>query len=164
MPIPLVVTKRYEGQRVTSWWQPATQTKGIQIATESYAALQAMAPTNIKTIHQTSLLHKATSIDSECCRPPTTNVLSKKPEKLRKNYAPTSFDQQVQDSQGHTLYRNKKKWNTEVQCEKLLIGKKRQVRSDFSLKMYWLSTYYVSKKAANCIPGIKYADNLQVVV
>ena len=26
MPIPLVVTKRYEGQRVTSWWQPATQT------------------------------------------------------------------------------------------------------------------------------------------
>ena len=28
--------------------------------------------------------------------------------KNRKNYAPTSFDQQVQDSQGHTLYRNKK--------------------------------------------------------
>ena len=27
IPIPLVVTKRYgEGQRVTSWWQPATQT------------------------------------------------------------------------------------------------------------------------------------------
>ena len=26
MPIPLVVTERYEGQRVTSWWQPATQT------------------------------------------------------------------------------------------------------------------------------------------
>ena len=54
-------------------------------------------------------ISRATSIDSECCRLPTTNVLSKKPEKLRKNYAPTSFDQQVQDSQGHTLYRNKKK-------------------------------------------------------
>ena len=53
-------------------------------------------------------ISRATSIDSECCRLPTTNVLSKKPEKLRKNYAPTSFDQQVQDSQGHTLYRNKK--------------------------------------------------------
>ena len=52
---------------------------------------------------------RATSIDSECCRLPTTNVLSKKPERLRKNYAPTSFDQQVQDSQGHTLYRNKNK-------------------------------------------------------
>ena len=79
---------------------------GIQIATKSYyAALQAMAPTNIKTVHQTSLLHtRATSIDSECCRLPTTSVLSKKTEK----YAPTSFDQQVQVSQGHTLYRNKK--------------------------------------------------------
>ena len=54
-------------------------------------------------------ISRATSIDSECCRLPTTSVLSKKPEKLRKNYASTSFDQQVQDSQGHTLYRNKKK-------------------------------------------------------
>ena len=26
MSIPLEVTKRYEGQRVRSWWQPATQT------------------------------------------------------------------------------------------------------------------------------------------
>ena len=53
---------------------------------------------------------RATSIDSECCRLPTTSVLSKKPE----NYAPTSFDQQVQVSQGHTLYRNNKNCNTEV--------------------------------------------------
>ena len=49
-------------------------------------------------------ISRATSIDSECCRLPTTSVLSKKTE----NYAPTSFDQQVQVSQGHTLYRNKK--------------------------------------------------------
>ena len=55
-------------------------------------------------------ISRATSIDSECCRLPTTSVLSKKPEK----YAPTSFDLQVQVSQGHTLYRNKKKWNTEI--------------------------------------------------
>ena len=55
-------------------------------------------------------ISRATSIDSKCCRLPTTSVLSKKPEK----YAPTSFDQQVHVSQGHTLYRNKKKCNTEV--------------------------------------------------
>ena len=65
---------------------PLLRPTGIQIATKSSAALQAMAPTNIKTVHQTSLLHsRATSIDSECCRLPTTSVLSKKPEKLRSN-------------------------------------------------------------------------------
>ena len=65
---------------------PLLRPTGIQIATKSYAALQAMAPTNIKTVDQTSLLHsRATSIDSECCRLPTTSVLSKKPEKLRSN-------------------------------------------------------------------------------
>ena len=65
---------------------PLLRPTGIQIATKSYAALQAMTPTNIKTVHQTSLLHsRATSIDSECCRLPTTSVLSKKPEKLRSN-------------------------------------------------------------------------------
>ena len=34
--------------------------------------------------------------------------------KYRTNYVPTSFDQQVQVSQDHTLYRNNKNWNTEV--------------------------------------------------
>ena len=34
--------------------------------------------------------------------------------KKRKNYAPTSFDQQVQVSRGHTLYRKNKKQNREV--------------------------------------------------
>ena len=62
---------------------PLLRPTGIQIATKSYAALQAMAPTNIKTVHQTSLLHsRATSIDSECCRLPTTSVLSKKNGKI----------------------------------------------------------------------------------
>ena len=55
-------------------------------------------------------ISRATSIDSECRRLPTTSVLSRN----RENYAPTSFDQQVQVSQGHTLYRNKKYGNTEV--------------------------------------------------
>ena len=36
---------------------------GIQIATKSYATLQAMAPTNIKTVHQISLLHIEGSLD-----------------------------------------------------------------------------------------------------
>ena len=65
---------------------PLLRPTGIQIATKSYAALQAMAPTNIKTVHQTSLLHsRATSIDSECCRLPTTSVLSKKLSLRRTN-------------------------------------------------------------------------------
>ena len=38
---------------------PLLRPTGIQIATKSYAALQAMAPTNIKTVHQTSLLHSS---------------------------------------------------------------------------------------------------------
>ena len=65
---------------------------GIQIATKSYATLQAMAPTNDKTVHQTSLysISRAASIDSDCCRLPTTSVLSNKSDK----YIPTSFDQQ----------------------------------------------------------------------
>ena len=79
---------------------PLLRPTGIQIATKSYAALQAMAPTNIKTVIKPPYsISRATSIDSECCRLPTTSVLSKKTEK----YAPTSFDQQVQVSQGHTF-------------------------------------------------------------
>ena len=39
---------------------------GIQIATNSYAVLQAMTPTIIKTVHQTSLLH---IIESNLDRP-----------------------------------------------------------------------------------------------
>ena len=42
---------------------PLLRPTGIQIATKSYAALQAMAPTNIKTVHQTSLLHIESNLD-----------------------------------------------------------------------------------------------------
>ena len=41
-----------KGQRVTPWGDPLLRPTGIQIATKSYATLQAMAPTNIKTVHQ----------------------------------------------------------------------------------------------------------------
>ena len=90
---------------------PLLRPTGIQIATKSYAALQAMAPTNIKTVHQTSILHIESNLDRLGMLSPTHDQRSqqKKTERLRKNYAPTSFDQQVQDSQGHTLYRNKNK-------------------------------------------------------
>ena len=42
---------------------PLLRPTGIQIATKSYAALQAIAPTNIKTVHQTSLLHIKSNLD-----------------------------------------------------------------------------------------------------
>ena len=85
MPIPLVVTKWYEGQRVTSWCDnPLLRPTGIQIATKSYAALQAMAPTNIKTVHQTSLLHIESNLDRLGTMSPTHDQRSqKKNGKLR---------------------------------------------------------------------------------
>ena len=63
---------------------PLLRPTGIQIATKSYATLQAMAPTNNKTFHQTSFtpyISRAASIDSDCCRLPTTSVLSNKSDK-----------------------------------------------------------------------------------
>ena len=76
---------------------PLLRPTGIQIATKSYAALQAMAPTNIKTVHQTSLLHIESTRNVVAYPRPAFSA------KNRKNYAPTSFDQQVQVSQGHTF-------------------------------------------------------------
>ena len=42
---------------------PLLRPTGIQIATKGYATLQVMAPTNIKTVHQTSLLHIESNFD-----------------------------------------------------------------------------------------------------
>ena len=50
---------------------------GIQIATKSDATLQAMAPTNIKTVHQTSLLHIKSSLDRLGLLSPTHDQCSK---------------------------------------------------------------------------------------
>ena len=46
---------------------------------------KATASTNIKTVHQTSFTptSRATSIDSDCCRLPTTSVRSNKADKSR---------------------------------------------------------------------------------
>ena len=71
---------------------PLLRPTGIQIATKSYAALQAMVPTNIKTVHQPPYsIPRATSIDSNCFRLPTASGLSNKAD----NHAPISFDQQA---------------------------------------------------------------------
>ena len=82
---------------------PLLRPTGIQIATKSYAALQAMAPTNVKRVHQTSLLHIESNLDRLGMLSPTHDQRSQ--QKKRKNYAPASFDQKVQVSQGHTLHR-----------------------------------------------------------
>ena len=49
--------------------------------------LKAMVPTNVKTVHQTSLLHiqRATSVDSDCRHLPTASVLSNKADESRSN-------------------------------------------------------------------------------
>ena len=48
--------------------------------------LQAMAPTNVKTVHQTSYcISRETTIDSDCCRLPKASVLGNKADKLRSN-------------------------------------------------------------------------------
>ena len=85
---------------------PLLRSTGIQIATKSYATLQAMASTNIKTVHQTSLLHIESSLDRLGLLSPTYLRPAFSATK-RTNYAPTSFHQEVQVSQGHTSYKNK---------------------------------------------------------
>ena len=112
MSIPLAVTKGYEGQLVTSWWQPATQTD--------------RDPNRDKTCCE------STSNGTGQCQNGSSNLLTPYWEQPRStrivvayprpaysaakrtNYAPVNFDQQVQVSQGHTSYRNKEDWNTEV--------------------------------------------------
>ena len=68
-PRPIKCQSRLWSQRCTKvngshhGDNPLLRPTGIQIATKSYAALQAMAPTNIKTVHQTSLLHIESNLD-----------------------------------------------------------------------------------------------------
>ena len=63
MPIPFVAIKRYESQRSHHGDNPLLRPTGIQIATKSYATLQAMAPTIVETVYQTSLLHIESNFD-----------------------------------------------------------------------------------------------------
>ena len=69
---------------------PLLRPTGIQIATKSYAALQATAPTNIKTVHQTSILHIESNLDRLGMLSPTHDQRSQQKtgkitEKLRSN-------------------------------------------------------------------------------
>ena len=106
MPIPIVVTKRYEGQRVTSWRQPATQTNMDPNCDKKLCG----STSNGTDQYQNGSSNLLTPYREQ---PRSTRNVAAYPRpafsaKQRKNYAPTSFDQQVQVSQGHTLYRNKK--------------------------------------------------------
>ena len=84
---------------------PLLRQTGIQIATKSYATLQAMTPTNNKTVNQTSFIpyreqpRSTRIVVAEL----TTSVLSNKSDE----YVSTSFYQQFQVSQSHTSYKNK---------------------------------------------------------
>ena len=86
---------------------PLLRPTGIQIATKSYAALQAMAPTNIKTVHQTSLLHIESNLDRLGMLSPTHDQRSQQKtgkitlQPVLINKSSPSF------SRPHILYRNK---------------------------------------------------------
>ena len=56
---------------------PLLRPTGIQIATKSYATLQAMAPTDVKTVHQNSLLHVESNLDRLGLLSPTHNQRSR---------------------------------------------------------------------------------------
>ena len=62
--------------------------------------LQAMAPTNVKMVHQTSLL----DIESNPDRPALPALSATK----RKNHAPIRFYQQAQVPQGHGMQKSGK--------------------------------------------------------
>ena len=78
---------------------PLLRPTGIQIATKSYATLQAMAPTNSKTVHQTSFTPYRE-------HPRSTRIVVAYPRPAfsatNRTNIPTSFDQQFQVSQGYT--------------------------------------------------------------
>ena len=80
---------------------------GIQIATKSYATLQAMAPTNNKTVHQTSFTPYRE-------QPRSTRTVVAYPRPAFSATNRTNTFQPVlivifQVSQGHTSYKNKEK-------------------------------------------------------
>ena len=106
MPIPVVVAKRYECQRVTSRWQPATQTNRDPNRDKKVCG----STGNGTDQYQNGSSNLLTPFREQSRS--TRNVVAyPRPAfsaKKRKNYAPTSFDKKIQVSQGHTLYRNKK--------------------------------------------------------
>ena len=67
---------------------PLLRPTGIQIATKSYATLQVMAPTNVKTVHQTSLLHIESSLDRLGLLSPTHDERSQQQQSGQKTLQP----------------------------------------------------------------------------
>ena len=55
---------------------PLLRPAGVQMATKRYATLQSMAPTNVKTVHETSLLHIESNLDRLGLLSPTHNQRS----------------------------------------------------------------------------------------
>ena len=53
---------------------PLLRLTGIQIATKGHATLQAMTPTNVKTVHQTPLLHIESNLDRLGLLPPSLYI------------------------------------------------------------------------------------------
>ena len=105
MPISLVVTKRYEGQWDTSWCQPATQTnrdpnrdKELCDSTSNGTDQYQDSSSNLLTPYREQ--PQSTRFVVAYPRPAFSGT-------KRTNYAPTSFDQQVQLSQGHASFKNK---------------------------------------------------------
>ena len=80
---------------------PLLRPTGIQIATKSYATLQAMAPTNIKTVHQTSLLHIESSLDRLGLLSPTHD------QRSQQQSGQITLISTIPSFQGHTSYKNK---------------------------------------------------------
>ena len=72
-----------------------------------YDILQAMAPTNVETIHQKSLFHIESNLDRLGSLSPTHSRPAFSATK-RTNHAPISFDQQAQVSQGRASYEIRK--------------------------------------------------------
>ena len=99
MPIPLVVTKRYEeGQRVTSRWQSATQINKDPNRGKCFASRQVMRHFTSNSTNQMSkrFIEPPYSISRVGrCRLPTATVFSNKVDKSRSN----QFDQQARVSQ-----------------------------------------------------------------
>ena len=85
---------------------PLLRPTRIQIATKSYATLQAMASTNNRTVHPTSVTPYPR------VQPRSTRIVVAYPRPAfsaanRTNTFQPVFNQQVQVSQGHTSYKNK---------------------------------------------------------
>ena len=85
---------------------PLLRPTGIQIATKSYVALQAMAPTNIKTVHQTSLLHIESNLDRLGMLSPTHDQRSQQ-KNGNVTLQPVLINKSPSFSRPHILYRNK---------------------------------------------------------